>query len=103
MRKLLARRAALRREQLSDSPGAAADLKRLHDLSPADTAVMDQLSLLYVELEDYRGMVQLYEDQILRGKDPAARAELARKVARCGKKSSLIREKRPTPGGACCA
>src|SRR5687767_16038277 len=27
-------------------------------------------------------MVQLYEDQILRGKDPAARAELARKVAR---------------------
>jgi hypothetical protein len=82
VRKLLARRAALRREKLSDSPGAAADLKRLHDLSPADTAVMDQLSLLYVELEDYRGMVQLYEDQILRGKDPAVRAELARNVAR---------------------
>ncbi|MEI9939989.1 MAG: hypothetical protein WDO69_22435 [Pseudomonadota bacterium] len=82
VRKLLARRAAVRREKLSDSPGAAADLKRLHDLSPADMAVMDQLSLLYVELEDYRGMVQLYEDQILRGKEPAARAELARNVAR---------------------
>jgi len=82
VRKLLARRAAVRREKLADSPGAAADLKRLHDLSPADTAVMDQLSLLYVELEDYRGMVQLYEDQILRGKEPAARAELARSVAR---------------------
>ena len=82
VRKLLARRAGLRRAKLSDAPGAAADLKRLHDLSPADTVVMDQLSVLYVELEDYRGMVQLYEDQILRGKDPAARAELARKVAR---------------------
>ncbi len=82
VRKLLARRAAVRREKLADAPGAAADLKRLHDLSPADTAVMDQLSLLYVELEDYRGMVQLYEDQILRGKEPAARAELARNVAR---------------------
>ena len=82
VRKLLARRAAVRREKLADAPGAAADLKRLHDLSPADMAVMEQLSLLYVELEDYRGMVQLYEDQILRGKDPAARAELARSVAR---------------------
>jgi len=81
VRKLLARRAAVRREKLADPPGAAADLKRLHDLSPADTAVMDQLSLLYIELEDYRGMVQLYEDQILRGKEPAARAELARNVA----------------------
>ncbi|HET7540458.1 MAG TPA: hypothetical protein VFK05_11325 [Polyangiaceae bacterium] len=82
VRKLLARRAAVRREKLADPPGAAADLKRLHDLSPADTQVMDQLSQLYTELEDYRGMVQLYEDQILRGKEPAARAELARSVAR---------------------
>ena len=82
VRKLLARRAAVRREKLADAPGAAADLKRLHDLSPADTAVMDQLSSLYVQLEDYRGMVQLLEDQILRGKDPAARAELARNVAK---------------------
>jgi len=82
VRKLLSRRATVRREKLADPQGAAADLKRLHDLSPSDTAVMDQLSQLYVELEDYRGMVQLYEDQILRGKEPAARAELARKVAR---------------------
>jgi hypothetical protein len=37
---------------------------------------------LYTELKDYRGIVSLYEDQILRGKDPASRAELARKVAR---------------------
>src|SRR5258708_20946730 len=43
---------------------------------------MEQLSELYTELADYRGMVQLFEDQILRGKDPASRAELARKVAR---------------------
>jgi tetratricopeptide (TPR) repeat protein len=82
VRKLLARRAELRRDRLDDKTGAATDLKRLHDLSPADTAVMDQLSALYTELGDYRGMVQLYEDQILRGKDPSHRAELARKVAR---------------------
>src|SRR5262249_8384167 len=82
VRKLLARRAALRRERLDDSKGAAVDLKRLHDLSPSDTAVMDQLSELYTDLQDWRGMVQLYEDQILRGKDQNARAELARKVAR---------------------
>ena len=43
---------------------------------------MDELSALLTELGDYRGMVQLYEDQILRGKDMNARAELARKVAR---------------------
>lgn len=82
VRKLLARRASLRRDKLSEKVGAAADLKRLHDLSPSDTAVMEQLSELYTELADYRGMVQLFEDQILRGKDPASRAELARKVAR---------------------
>ncbi|MEZ4374110.1 MAG: hypothetical protein R3B07_25035 [Polyangiaceae bacterium] len=82
VRKLLARRAALRRDQLEDTRGAAEDLKRLHDLSPSDQAVMDDLAKLYKELEDWRGMVQLYEDQILRGKDPSSRAELARKVAR---------------------
>src|SRR5581483_1069595 len=79
---LLARRAKLRREQLDDKTGAAADLKKLHDLSPNDQQVMDELSGLLTELGDYRGMVQLYEDQILRGKDMNARAELARKVAR---------------------
>lgn len=82
VRQLLARRAKLRREQLDDKTGAAADLKKLHDLSPNDQAVMEELSALLTELGDYRGMVQLYEDQILRGKDMNARAELARKVAR---------------------
>jgi len=82
VRKLLARRASLRRDKLADKTGAAGDLKRLHDLSPSDTSVMEQLSELYTELADYRGMVQLFEDQILRGKDPGSRAELARKVAR---------------------
>ncbi|HEX6274727.1 MAG TPA: hypothetical protein VFZ53_16915, partial [Polyangiaceae bacterium] len=82
VRKLLARRAGIRRDQLDDSPGAAADLRRLHDLSPGDSEVVEQLLALFTELGDFRGMVQLYEDQILRGKDPAARAELARKVAR---------------------
>ncbi len=82
VRKLLARRANLRKEQLEDTLGAAQDLKRLHDLSPADQAVIQDLTQLYTELGDHRGMVQLFEDQILRGKDPAVRAELARKVAR---------------------
>ena len=71
VRKLLARRAQLRRDKLvDDKVGAAVDLKKLHDLSPSDTDVMDELSRLYTELGDYRGMVQLYEDQILRGRDP---------------------------------
>jgi hypothetical protein len=82
VRKLLARRAAIRREKLSDPQGAAVDLRRLHDLSPSDAEIVEQLLGLFTELSDWKGMVQLYEDQILRGKDPAARAELARKVAR---------------------
>jgi tetratricopeptide (TPR) repeat protein len=82
VRQLYARRSKLRRESLDDRTGAAADLKKLHDLAPSDQAVMDELSALLTELGDYRGMVQLYEDHILRGKDMAARAELARKVAR---------------------
>lgn len=82
VRKLLARRADLRAEALGDKRGAAEDLKRLHELAPADTDVMEKLSALYTDLEDYRGMVQLYEDQILRGRDQGQRAELARKVAR---------------------
>lgn len=82
VRQLLARRAKIRLEKLGDKAGAAADLKKLHDLSPTDSAVLDQLSALLGELGDYRAMVQLYEDQILRGKDVGTRAELARKVAR---------------------
>src|SRR5262249_21266986 len=80
VRLLLARRAKLRLEKLDDKPGAAADLRKLHDLSPAETTVLDQLSALLSELGDFRGLVQLYEDQILRGKDVVMRAELARKV-----------------------
>jgi hypothetical protein len=81
VRKLLGRRATVRAELLANKPGAAEDLKRLHELAPADADVMERLSALYTELADYRGMVQLYEDQILRGRDQAQRAELARKVA----------------------
>jgi tetratricopeptide (TPR) repeat protein len=82
VRQLLARRSKLRRERLDDGPGAAGDLKKLHELSPGDQAVTDELTALLTSLGDYRGMVQLYEDLILRGKDPNTRAELARKVAR---------------------
>ena len=82
VRKLLARRADLRRADLDDMAGAAQDLRRLHDISPGDQGVIEQLSELYTSLGDYRGLVQLLEDQILRGKNPAGRVELARKVAR---------------------
>jgi tetratricopeptide (TPR) repeat protein len=82
VRKLLHRRAKLRRDVIGDRKGAAVDLKKLHDLSPSDQDVMNDLSSLLLELGDHRGMIQLYEDQILRGRDPALRAELARKVAR---------------------
>ncbi|MFO0592054.1 MAG: hypothetical protein U0441_31205 [Polyangiaceae bacterium] len=82
VRKLLHRRAKLRRDVLGDKKGAAIDLKKLHDLSPADQEVMNDLSNLLMSLGDHRGMIQLYEDQILRGRDPSQRAELARKVAR---------------------
>ncbi len=82
VRKLLSRRSRMRRDVLADRGGAATDLKRLHDLAPADQEVMNDLSALLQELGDHRGMIQLYEDQILRGRDPALRAELARKVAK---------------------
>ncbi|AKV02986.1 Adventurous gliding motility protein K [Labilithrix luteola] len=82
VKQLLARRAKIRRDQLVEPVNAAADLKKLHDLSPSDQSVMDELAGLLMELSDYKGLVQLYEDQILRGKDMNARAELARKVAR---------------------
>jgi tetratricopeptide (TPR) repeat protein len=82
VRQLLARRVRMRREKLNDGPGAAEDLKKLHDLSPADVGIMDELSALLVDLGDFHGMVHVLEDQILRGKDPAVRSEIARKVAR---------------------
>jgi cellulose synthase operon protein C len=82
VRQVLSRRARLRREKLDDPAGAAVDLKRLHELSPADPAITEELTALLTELADHRGLVQLYEDLILRGKDVTARAELARRVAR---------------------
>jgi hypothetical protein len=82
VRQLLTRRSKIRREQLKDRAGAASDLRKLHDLSPSDQALMDELSSLLMDLGDYRSMVQVYEDQLLRGKDMTARSELARKVAR---------------------
>jgi cellulose synthase operon protein C len=81
VRQLLAARAHIRRDCVQDREGAAQDLKKLHDLSPSDADVMDELSTLLTELGDYRGMVQVLEDQILRGKNQSARAELARRVA----------------------
>jgi hypothetical protein len=81
VRLVLARRAKVRKEVLGDRAGAAVDLKKLHDLSPNDEAVMAELFQLLTEQGDHRAMVQLYEDQILRSKDQAVRAELARKVA----------------------
>lgn len=81
VRQLVARRAKLRRERLNDLQGAAQDLKKLHDLSPTDAAIIDELYDLLTELNDHKSMVQLLEDQILRGKDPNVRAELARKAA----------------------
>ncbi len=82
VRLLLGRRAKLRRDELDDSNGAAADLKKLYDLSPTDPAALEELSALLTHLGDHKAMVQLYEDQILRGKDINVRAELARRVAR---------------------
>jgi tetratricopeptide (TPR) repeat protein len=82
VRLLLARRAKLRRDDLDNAPGAAADLKKLHDLSPSDQSVVDDLSALLISLVDYRGLVALFEDQILRGKDIVVRVGLARRVAR---------------------
>ena len=81
VRQLVAHRADLRRNRLGDLPGAAEDMKRLHDLSPHDKAITDDLHALLVELRDWRSVVQLLEDQILRGKDPGVRADLARQAA----------------------
>ncbi len=82
VRQLLGRRAKIRRDQIVDHQGAAQDLKKLHDLSPNDGAVMEELAGLLTDLADFKTLVQVYEDQILRGKDVNIRAELARKVAR---------------------
>lgn len=82
VRQLLTRRAKLRRTQLGNPAAAAVDLKKLHDLTPNDQAILDELAGLLMELGDYKTLAQLYEGQILRGKDMNARADLARRVAR---------------------
>lgn len=82
VRRLLARRASLREERLSDLVGASEDLKQLHDLSPTDADVNTKLTALYEQLGDNQGLVNLIEDQILRSRDKDFRAELSRKVAR---------------------
>ncbi len=81
VRLLLGQRFQLRSERLDDDEGAGEDLKRLYDLSPSDGDIAAQLEERYKANGDDRGLVQLYEDQILRGRDQAARAALARKVA----------------------
>lgn len=81
VRQLLRRRYRLRSEELKDDQGARDDLKKLYEISPGDAEIAEKLEKIYVEAEDHRGLVQLYEDQILRSKDQNQRAELARKVA----------------------
>ncbi|MGA2447581.1 MAG: hypothetical protein ABTD50_02770 [Polyangiaceae bacterium] len=81
VRELLARRARLRRDALADSSGAAADLRKLYELAPSDHHVAVDLAALYTDLGDHHALVSLYEDQILRTKDSAVRADLARRVA----------------------
>jgi len=64
---------------------------------------MERLSALYTELADYRGMVQLYEDQILRGRDQRIAPSSRARSHACGKRRSTTHAKRPMPGGVCCA
>jgi hypothetical protein len=81
VRMLLRCRLELRSDRLNDPTGAGEDLKQLYDLSPADEQIGARLEGMYRDNDDMRGLVQLYEDQILRGRDQAVRGELARKVA----------------------
>ncbi|MBP9112784.1 MAG: hypothetical protein KBF88_08240, partial [Polyangiaceae bacterium] len=69
VRQLLSRRAILRRDKLNDKSGALQDFKKLHDIATNDPTVLYELSNLTRDLGDYRGLVQIYEDEILRGKD----------------------------------
>jgi len=82
VRQIISRRATIRREQLGDADGAIRDLKKLHELAPADQQITDRYRVVLEEANDYRGMIQLYEDQILRSKDQGVRADLARQIAR---------------------
>jgi cellulose synthase operon protein C len=82
VRQLLRRRAHIRRTSLGDLSGASQDLKQLHDLNPHDHPVLEELAGAYLELKDFRGLIQTYEDQFLRSKDVGYRTELARKIAK---------------------
>jgi tetratricopeptide (TPR) repeat protein len=82
VRRLLERRATLRQERMNDRDGAAEDLRRLHELSPADANVSDRLVAIYEEAGEHKGIVTLLEDQILRSRDKEHRANLSRRVAR---------------------
>jgi tetratricopeptide (TPR) repeat protein len=82
VRQILSRRAALRYDKLGDIDGAMRDLKKLHELAPADQGITDRYRAVLEEANDYRGIIQLAEDQILRSKDQGVRADLARSIAR---------------------
>lgn len=82
VRQIIARRARIRQERLHDVDGALSDLKKLHELAPADTAVTERYGKLLTEANDYKGLIHLLEDQILRSKDQSVRADLARQIAR---------------------
>lgn len=81
VRQIISRRAGIR-EKLGDVDGALRDLKKLHELAPADQQITDRYRALLTEANDYRGLIQLNEDQILRSKDQGVRADLARNIAR---------------------
>jgi len=81
VRLLLRRRFELYAGPLDSDEQATEDLKRLYELSPADAGIASELETRYEAANDHRGLVKLYEDQILRGRDKKERAELARKVA----------------------
>lgn len=81
LRALLRRRYDLRSTRLDNPQGAAEDLKRLYELSPGDTDIAAQLETYYEQNDDTRGLVQLFEDRILRSRDSNLRSELARRVA----------------------
>lgn len=82
VRQIISRRATLRQDKLNDFDGAIRDLKKLHELAPADAQVTDRYRSILTEANDYKGLIQLNEDQILRSKDQGARADLARNIAR---------------------
>ena len=100
VRQLLARRVKMRREKLGDKAGAAEDLKKLHDLSPADVAVMDELSVLLTELGDFKGMVQFSKTRFSAARIHTCAPSSPARSHASGKSSSRIRARRPTRGAA---